>query len=176
MATVTTKIEPYKGLCEYCKNFVKTQSMEDISEQEGIVLAKCEKTGLSFLNDVNENLLSDTVIDDVSYSLTRVLTSISNCNQYEKAATVQIDSVLYDAAIPQLEIDYTVQAVETSPATDAEFYYVGTAAKIGVASAVTDGSGSINIAGALSDGNYYLYSRLSTGEISIIYGFSITTS
>lgn len=176
MATVTTKISPYNGLCQFCVNFVKTQSMQDISEQEGIVLAKCEKTGLSFLNDKDENLLSDTVIDDESLSLTKVLTSITNCNQYEKAATVQITNVLYDAAIPQLEIDYTVQAVETSPSTDANFYFVGTAAKIGVASAITDGSASINIAGALADGNYYLYCRLTTGEISIIYPFSITTS
>lgn len=170
MATTLSKITPYNGLCKYCLNLTRVQNyVSDTYEQEGIQKYNCSAIpGLEF-----ENIIV-TDIDADSLTLKEANTNISNCNRFNPGATLSITSVTYDAGVPELTINYTVDGVVGTP--DISFYLVGNNTAIGSVAAITDGSGTLAIAGAMSDGSYYLYAKLSSTEMSVIYPFSLTTA
>ncbi len=169
MSTTLGRITPFNGLCKYCLNLTKVQNYSaDTFEQEGIKTYQCSAIpGLTF-----ESII-ETVIDSDSLTLALADTNISNCNRFLPGAKLLFTSIVYDG-ISQLTIGYNLQGVVGTPNLD--FYFVGTSASIGTASAVTDGSNTIVINGALADGDYYLYMQLSTTEMSVIYPFNIVTT
>ncbi len=172
MSTTLGRITPFNGLCKYCLNLTKVQEYtSDTFEQEGIKTYQCSAIpGLTF------DSIIETIIDGDSLTLALADTNISNCNRFLPGAKLLFTSIVYDSTMgaETLTIGYNLQGVVGTP--DLNFYFVGTSTPIGTASAVTDGSNTIVINGALADGDYYLYMQLSTTEMSVIYPFNIVTT
>jgi hypothetical protein len=155
-----------------------TNSFPDSSSPEapGRLICKVnESFDLSqFLNTEGGEDDGEESIVDNNMNVTKWKFNVSNCNKYEPEDRVEITSVDYDSGVPELNIGYKLYNV--SGTVNVEFFYVESRAAIATVVGVADGTYSIAIAGTPSDGDYYLYAKLSTGIISLIFPFKITTA
>jgi hypothetical protein len=176
MPVTLTRTQPPTGLCIKCANFIRVFNFgneADNADDEQPTNTRC--AAIESLVFGEAGLLTGTEYDEAG-SLTAISTTVSGCSKYVPAAFLSIDSVTYDAGVPELVVGVTLECLDGTP--DLDFYFFGTQASIHTEAAVTTATTSVTIplGGTLADGNYYLYAQLSTGEISMIFAFNLTTS
>lgn len=142
-------------------------------QQEQPISLRC--AAIPELNLATAELLSDAAPSEEGV-VENVATLVTFCSSFVPGAKLRITNLTYDAMIPELVATVELSNLDGTP--DLDFYFVGDQTSLHTEVAVTSATTTITIALAapLSDGTYQLFMQLSTGEMSYIYPFTLTTS
>lgn len=174
MPTTLEKTTPVTSLCEFCYFFLRTMKYDSSGEQQEQPIAlRCG--AIPELNLGTVDVLDDAEPDEEGV-VSNVKTLVTFCSSFVPGAKLAITGLTYDAGVPELVATVELSNLDGTP--DLDFYFVGDQVSLHTEAAVTSATVSVTIplGAPLADGTYQLFMQLSTGEMSYIYPFSLTTS